>query len=215
MIKRKDLFEESCNRLIEQREFYKDMRSTAKAAAVQFDLKLPDIMALKDYVHYHKMDWDSNPLESDNTADYKDKLMQPFRKMAEAIDVLRNTGSLELLDPMIKALNDIGIHLTIDDNVKFEKNKDLMPFILLMSSSQKSICELADERKANGDISKELKDSTPRSFTQYVSTYASYKVAKEKGKDTSKLEDKLHDLAMNVGIDGEVYTTLEEDLKNI
>lgn len=214
-IKRKDLFEEGCNKLIEQRENYKEMRALAKAASDEFQIDLPIIMAVKDYDHYKKADWENNPLESNQDADYKDKLMQPFRQMFKAIENLRATGNLEMLDPMIKVLEENGVHLSIDDTVKFSRNIELMTYIKSMSSYQGSICELADERKDLGKVSKDLKDSTSRSYTQYISTYASYKAAKEKGKDTSKLEEKLHNLILDSGIDSNVYMTLNDDITNL
>ena len=213
MIKRKDLLEQGSDKLVEQREAYKELRHLSKAASKEFEIEEKHILQLKDYVHYAGMDWDDDPLNQFEQAEWRDKLAQPFRKILSVINILKETGRLDLLDKILKSLEMKGIVINITDDIKFKSSDKLMPYIDAMSDLQTTICSLADERKEFRQESKAIEDSTPVSYNKYVATLASYKIAKEKGKKVPNLEDKLQKLILDNGIDRDVFGELRNDIK--
>lgn len=213
MIRNPELFRDGSLKLVEQRKVYKEMINIAKAAKDETNIDVPTLMRLKDYIHYYRNDWiDNDPFIVDKEAEYKDRLVQPFRRVLSVIEDLKKTGSLSMIQPVIDRLAERGITLQINDDVNFD-NSSVMSFINVMDNYQGTICELADERKEFRDRSKLANDSTPASYNKYVSTYASYLEKKEQNKDVSKLEDKLQNFFLENSIDKEVFDKLRGDVE--
>ena len=209
----KTLFDKSSDLLISQRKVHKEMAALGTAAHKEFKIDSKHISALKDYVHYYKNDWlGGDPLIAEKDVKWRCRLAPTFRRLVKVVDDLRYTGRLDLLDPIIKSLNNVGIHLTIDDNIKFDKTEDLMKYINEMDDYQTVICELADRRTDGRTSAVESKNATTKSFNEYVRLMANYKSSKDLQKTRENINDDLQDLLLDVNIENDVYNSLRDDV---
>ena len=209
------LLNDSSDLLINQRSIHREMASLGTAAHKEFDIDSKHISALKDYVHYYKNDWaEGNPLVPEKDVKWRCRLVPAFRRLFKVVEDLRQTGSLSLLKPILDALDREGIHITIDDNVKFEKHDELMKYINAMNDYQTQICELADERSSNREDAVAVKNATNKSFNEYVRLMANYKSSKDKSKTTDSINEDLQNLFADNLIDQSVYTRLRDDVND-
>lgn len=213
-VNRKDYLKAGSDKLVEQRKVYKDMRSVAKDVEEVFGIDAKSAIALKDFVHYYEFDWENNdPLIPAKGEQWRCRLSQPFRRVMNAINVLRETGHLYMLDPILKSLDEKGVHIIIDDNVKFDKSNDLHAYIEQMSEQQGVICNLADERKELRKMSIEVNDSTKQSFNTYVDLLARAKVASDKAKNKEKTKSKIGKLMCENTIDKNLFEICVNDIE--
>lgn len=209
----KELFGTSSDLLIQQRAIHREMANLGTAAHKEFDIDSKCISALKDYVHYYKNDWaDDDPLVPMESVKWRCRLAPTFRRLYKVVNDLKVTGSLSLLDPILKALDKHGIHITIDDDVKFDKHEELMKYINAMEDYQSQICDLADERTDNRDGAVAVKNATSKSFNEYVRLMANYKSARDKDKTREDIEEDLQELLLDVNIENDVYISLRDDV---
>lgn len=215
-MKTRDLFDAGVDNLLEERKLYKDMRSVASTAAKDLDVKARSLMALKDYKHYYGRDWAYNnpltPLPKEDLPDgYRCRMSQPFRKMVDIINVLKETGELEMLDPIIQALAVKGIELKITDDINYDRKDDVEEYVEHMDSFQSSICILADERKDLRKQVKELRNGTISSYNEYVVAKANLS-SPMNDKKRQALTEHIHDLILDNTVEGDIYTTLSNEL---
>lgn len=209
----RSVFEESSDLLIEQRKIHREMAGVGTAAHKEFNINSKHISALKDYVHYYGNDWvNGNPLIAEKDVKWRCRLAPVFRRLVKVVDDLRYTGKLDLLEPIIKALEDVGIHLSIDDDIKFDRVNELMAYITAMDDYQTSICELADERTGNRDDAVNSDIATTKSFNEYVRLMANYKSSKDKIKTRENINEDVQDLLLGIGIESHVYNSLKDEV---
>ena len=212
----KKLLTDSVDLMLNQKTIHKDMADVCKSAHNEFHIDVKHIYALKDYIHYYENDWaDGNPLIPEKDVKWRCRLAPAFRRVLKVVNDLRKTGRLDLLDPIIAALEDEGIHLSIDDTVNFDQKDQLMAYINAMDNYQTAICDLADERTAKRDELVEANVTTTKSFNEYVKLLTKYKSARDTDKAKDDIENSLQDLALDVNIDSSIYSEIKKDIDEV
>ena len=212
----KKMLTDSVDLMINQKSIHKDMADVCKSAHNEFNIDVKHIYALKDYVHYYKNDWaEGNPLVPEKDVKWRCRLAPAFRRLLKVVTDLRETGRLDLLEPIIEALEDNGIHLQVDDTVNFGSKDQLMAYINAMDSYQSAICNLADERTAKRDVLVECGDTTKKSFNEYVKLLTKYKSSQNRNDAKDKVEDSLQDLVLDVNIDSSIYSEIKKEIDEV
>lgn len=147
---------EAVGYVLDERQHYKAMRANATRLFKDYRVDRHVSIKLKDFKYYYGNGWKNNdPLVREKGAEYPDRLSSPFIKALDAILVLRSTGNLGMLQPIIESLAKRGIHLEVDDPEPYKYLDQIEPYISDMCDNQHNICQTADQRK---EIRDSLKD---------------------------------------------------------
>ena len=145
-----DEFLMSCNQIVEEKKKHsREMNNFAKDMAVVMNIEKPTLIKCKDYHYYQGNGWGVNesgeydPLIRVKGSKFPDRVSGPFIKFAEVIENLNSVGDLDFLEPYFKALETRGIVVNITKE-KVDKHSAYDGFIENASSSQSTICNLAD-----------------------------------------------------------------------
>ena len=195
---------EAVGYVLDEREFYKGMRANATALYKAYRVDRGVATKLKDFKYYYGNGWVGNdPLVKEKGAQYPDRLSAPFIKALDAILVLRSTGNLKMLDPIIKSLEKRGIHLQVDDPNPYKFTDKIEPYIQAMCGNQADICETADKRKGIRDALKDVEWSNHsfHHWTHYMANVvesgydpSTKNKVKKKTDEELKLNEKEKDL---------------------
>lgn len=140
-------FDDASNLLVQEKKLYKKMHELEDKGA-HCVLNKKTLIRVKDYKHYYGNGWvDGNPLEVDKSEKWKDRLVKPFIKIKQVIYDLADTNNLNMLNPIIKALNEIGIYISYDIKAQIKFSDEVNGIIGEMDEYQDTICDLADEKR--------------------------------------------------------------------
>ena len=148
------IFEDGTELLSKEKDLRVDLNRLAKDGK-EFNKDPKVLKRVKDYVHYYMSDWAISDPFTPMPANYKCKLVQSFRKMRLAILDLKHAGKLNLLDPILSALDVDGIHISIDDD-NVDNQKEINQIIDGMSTIQGQLDEISNVRK---DLAEKAEDS--------------------------------------------------------
>lgn len=194
-------FNDGVELLQHEAKLHAEMKDIAKDGK-EYNTDPALLKRVKDYVHYYMNDWEpSDPFTPLPDIDWKCKLVKPFRTMRRVIIDLRETGRLDMLDPIIAALEADGIHLNIDTyDIKYKNELDQI--IDGMNAIQTSICETADERKELAQAIEDQAICTKGCFNKTIKQMQ--RVAKNDEK-TDDAVSKIYENVMNNNRDNNVF----------
>jgi len=144
-------FEDGADKLEEKKAIQRDIARVTKDIMEQYgNVDAKDVGKMKNFLYYYGVDWtEAGPLSPDDTAEEKCKLSKVFRQLQDAINVIREFGKLDMLKPIIDALEDDGIHLSIDKYDNFVHADDYLKSIVsLYGQAKKATEEYKDNIKA-------------------------------------------------------------------
>lgn len=123
------------------------MNRIAKSTAIAVGLRKEQLIALKDYQHYHGRGWGDDAIsKSSEKVKFPDRVSPTFRKLVEIVTNLRDADMLDFLAPYLEACEKHGVKITIEINKVERTNKaKLQSVIDKLDDIQSIICDYNNE----------------------------------------------------------------------
>lgn len=183
----------------EKKYFAKEMNASAKLCQEETGIDKKALLKVKDYLHYKGRGWGENCLtKSDDKEKYPDRIAPTFRRLLEIVTNSYQTGKKDLLIDYIEALRNVGITITIDENMFNEPSTDISDtvdaYLKAMHTYQNSICEQNDYMTEVLAEQAENIDLVPKNKYKQIIQLAASKL---EGKD---IADRVHDEYEKTGL---------------
>ena len=185
-----ELITDSLDTLTDKKRYSKTMNQIIKDCSKEIGVDKKALKKVNSYYHYKGADWENkNPLKKDKDAKYKDKVSPIFIKLLEVVENLREVGDYEFLKPYLTALEEFGIHITIDETKKSDENKTERIKEVLDSASklQTNVDTLTEELKEEKSSESEELNFTPKSSFINILGFL------DKINEGKNIEDKIQD----------------------
>lgn len=185
-----DIFNDGLQLLSKEKSLNKDIMSIAKDGK---DIKLDPalIKRVGNYVHYYMTDWTSSDPFTPIQSDFKCQIVKPFRKMRSLIMDLRAAGKLDLLKPILSALQLDGIYIDVDD-LDTNHKEELNQMISGICNIKNEVDDVTLSRKNLMQEAVETGICTKGCFNEVIKQL--YRIEK----DSTKIDDALSDIYNSV-----------------
>lgn len=199
-----ELLDDSLETLSDKKRFSKTMNSLIKDCSKKIGIEPKILKAVKNYHHYQGANWvDNKPLEKDSSKKEKDKISPVFIKLKEIVDNLRQLNDVEFLKPYLKAMDNCGIHITIDSDDDLEFDKEYVNEVIESTSKlQTNVDTLSEELKETKSNEAEKLNFTPKS------SFIGVLGILDKIKDGKNQEDKIQDNFTTITMLNNAFTYL-------
>lgn len=185
------------------------MNRIAKSTAKTVGLRKEQLIALKDYQHYHGRGWGDDAIsKSSESVKFPDRVSPTFRKLVEIVKNLRDADMLDFLAPYLEACEKHGVKISIEiDTVERTDKTKLQSIIDKLDDIQNTIC----------DCNNEIVDSlAPQAVEEGFAPKGKFKDLVERAYALTNGNKKLQLEKIDVQIEiNEHYSTALDEVKNI
>ena len=202
-----ELLDDSLETLADRKKFSKTMNSIMKDCAKKIGVKPSVIKKAKDYRHYKGANWENgNPLKLDKDKKDKYKISPTFMKLAEIVENLREIGDREFLEPYLKAMDNLGIHITIGfDEDKLGRLDEVNEVLESASRLQTNVDALTEELKEEKSTEAEELNFTPKN------AFCNVLGILDKIKEGKDVEDTIQNRFTEITMLNNAYTYLSSE----
>ena len=201
-----ELLDDSLDTLSDKKRYSKTMNSIIKDCAKSMGIEPSVLKKVKNYYHYKGVNWsDKNPLQKNSEIKEKDKVAPIFIKLKEVVDNLRAVGDENFLKEYLDAMNQCGIHISIDfeeSGYDDEKISTIKTVLDSASKLQTNVDTLAEELKENKSSEAEKLNFTPKS--QFCGVLGIL----DKINEGKNVDDKIQDTFTEITMLNNAYTYL-------